>query len=198
MEQNEGKEQTTRIERDSTARRADESPQIYVASLADYNAGRLHGAWIDAAQPVARIREEIQRMLEASTEPFCEEWAIHDYAGFGGLKLSEYEPLDELAEAAYLIGRFGEVFAALLNHFGGLTQLAEAREAMQYRYLGEFDSLRDYAHDAMKDLCGSALETLPPVIEWCIDWEKVADELEMGGDVFSLEVNYRVHVFSGA
>ena len=31
--------------------------QIYVASLADYNAGRLHGVWIDAT-PVARGHSE--------------------------------------------------------------------------------------------------------------------------------------------
>jgi hypothetical protein len=30
------------------------TPRIYVASLADYNAGRLHGSWLDAARNPAR------------------------------------------------------------------------------------------------------------------------------------------------
>ena len=51
------------------------TPRIYVASLADYNAGRLHGRWIDADQPIEVIREEIAEMLTESKEPIAEEWA---------------------------------------------------------------------------------------------------------------------------
>ena len=65
--------------------------RIYVASLSDYNAGRLHGAWIDAAQEPEQIEAEIAWMLKQSPEPIAEEWAIHDHEGFGGVRLSEYE-----------------------------------------------------------------------------------------------------------
>jgi len=54
--------------------------RIYVASLSDYNAGRLHGAWIDATQDADEIEAEVQEMLAASPEPIAEEWAIHDSA----------------------------------------------------------------------------------------------------------------------
>ena len=56
-----------------------ESPRIYVASLSDYNAGRLHGRWIDATQSADTIREELSQMLAESQEPIAEEWAIHAY-----------------------------------------------------------------------------------------------------------------------
>lgn len=43
--------------------------RIYVACLASYNAGRLHGAWIDADQDADAIHEEIAKILKASPEP---------------------------------------------------------------------------------------------------------------------------------
>lgn len=53
-------------------------PRIYVASLSDYNAGRLHGSWLDANQPVDQLNDGVQAMLASSTEPLAEEYAIHD------------------------------------------------------------------------------------------------------------------------
>ncbi|WP_339798097.1 antirestriction protein ArdA, partial [uncultured Hyphomonas sp.] len=51
-------------------------PRIYVACLAAYNNGRLHGAWIDATTP-EEIRAAVRAMLAASPEPDAEEWVIH-------------------------------------------------------------------------------------------------------------------------
>jgi antirestriction protein len=44
-------------------------PKIYVACLADYNAGRLHGAWIDADQDPDDIEREVWAMLRESKDP---------------------------------------------------------------------------------------------------------------------------------
>jgi antirestriction protein len=43
--------------------------RIYVASLADYNAGYLHGAWIDAAQDAEDIDRAIAKILRTSKYP---------------------------------------------------------------------------------------------------------------------------------
>lgn len=67
----------------------DPVPRIYVASLADYNAGRLHGCWIVANQSPDDIYREIQEMLSASEVPNAEEWAIHDFEGFGDHRVDE-------------------------------------------------------------------------------------------------------------
>lgn len=45
-----------------------DTPRIYVASLSDYNAGRLHGEWIDATQELDDIWAEIHAMLAKSPE----------------------------------------------------------------------------------------------------------------------------------
>ena len=70
-------------------------PWIYVACLASYNNGFLHGAWIYAAQDYENIIDEIGDMLKKSPVialygEIAEEWAIHDYEGFGDLHINEY------------------------------------------------------------------------------------------------------------
>jgi hypothetical protein len=50
-------------------REPQERPQIYVASLSDYNDGRLHGAWIDAAQDAEQLAEAVRAMLDHSPDP---------------------------------------------------------------------------------------------------------------------------------
>ena len=52
--------------------------RIYVACLASYNAGILHGAWIDATQCIEAIHDQIAAMLAASQIEDAEEYAIHD------------------------------------------------------------------------------------------------------------------------
>ena len=53
-----------------------DSPRIYVACLAAYNSGCLHGRWIEATTP-DEIWEQVRAMLADSPEPDAEEWAIH-------------------------------------------------------------------------------------------------------------------------
>ncbi len=122
-------------------------PRIYVASLADCTAGRLHGRWIDADQPVETIREQIAEMLAKSPLPVAEEWAIHDYENFGELALSEFEDLDHVAQVARSIVQYGPVFAGLVNYVGGVSEVEEARLRMEDGYRGVFNSLAHYAKE---------------------------------------------------
>ena len=73
------------------------SPKIYVASLTDYNSGRLEGQWIDFDDynDGYEIMNAIKDMLEELNEKYKddenrEEWAIHDYEGFPSSMYSEY------------------------------------------------------------------------------------------------------------
>jgi len=169
-------------------------PRIYVASLADYNAGELHGRWIDANQSAEAIHAEVAAMLKESKEPFAEEWAIHDYEGFGKLGLSEWESFETVAEVAGLIEEHGEVFAALMDYFGGTSGLEEAKRTFAEGYHGEYDSLEDYASLLVEETCD--LKALPEFVRGHIDYDGIAHDLEISGDVFTIEVDYQVHVFS--
>src|SRR6266849_3316457 len=46
--------------------------RFYAACLASYNAGRLHGAWIDASTDVDEMQAAINKMLRASPYPNVE------------------------------------------------------------------------------------------------------------------------------
>jgi hypothetical protein len=59
--------------------------------------------WIDADQDADAIHNEIRSMLARSRESVAEEWAIHDYEGFFGLHLHEYESIERVADIANFI-----------------------------------------------------------------------------------------------
>lgn len=121
------------------------SPRIYVACLAAYNNGILHGEWIDADQTVGELHEAVQRMLAVSPEPGAEEWAIHDVEGFGPLRLGEYESLERVAAIAAGISKHGEAFTAWLSYDSDRDSVQ--LQAFEDAYLGEWESLRAYAED---------------------------------------------------
>ena len=94
------------------------SPKVWVASLSDYNAGCLHGAWIDADQEPDGICSGINELLRTSQVPGAEEWSIFDYEGFGVLTLSEHETVECLSHLGRGIGEHGEAFAVFAHFFG--------------------------------------------------------------------------------
>jgi antirestriction protein len=120
-------------------------PRIYVACLAAYNNGRLHGEWIDADQPADELHAAVQRMLVASPEPGAEEWAIHDYEGFGALRLSEWESFERISAIAAGIAEHGDAFSAWLSYDD--SRDPSDVSAFEDAYRGEWDSLRAYAED---------------------------------------------------
>jgi len=121
------------------------APRIYVACLAAYNNGRLHGRWIDADQSVDDIWAEVQAMLAASPEPLAEEWAIHDYEGFGPCKLSEWESFERVSAIAAGIAEHGPAFAAWFSYDD--SRDPGDIQAFEDAYRGEWDSMRAYAEE---------------------------------------------------
>jgi len=157
-----------------------ETPRVYVACLASYNAGRLHGEWIDANQDAECIHEAIQKMLAKSPEPMAEEWAIHDYEGFGGLGLSEGEDIERVAELARLISEHGLAFAAYAGHIG---EDYATEESFQDAYCGEWDSELAYAEELF-DECYA--HDIPENLRCYIDYEAFSRDVFMG-DCFSVD-----------
>jgi antirestriction protein len=171
-------------------------PRIYVACLAAYNGGRLHGAWIDADQDAKAIWSEVQAMLKASPDPGAEEWAIHDYEGFEGIRISESESFEHVAEHAEMIEKHGAAWGAWVAN--GM----EASEALFCEhYNGEWDSERDFAENLAHDLgytdeAGNpccAHDGTNPLLNY-IDWEAWTRDLFMG-DYWSARTGSAVCVF---
>jgi len=153
---------------------ANDSPRVYVACLAAYNAGTLHGEWMDAAQEEEDLLEAIQDMLARSPEPSAEEWAIHDYECFGGLRLGEYEDLGRVAELARLIDEHGAAFAAYAGNVG--TEHATG-DGFEECFRGEWDSEEAYAEDLFDELY---LNEVPQTLRSYVDYQAFARDLFMG------------------
>ena len=166
-----------------------EEIRIYVACLAAYNNGKLHGAWIDATQDIDDIQEQIVQMLKNSPESDAEEYAIHDYEGFDGYGLSEYEGIQSVHEIACFIEEYPELAGELLSHFGG--SLDDARKAIEDSYSGSYKSLADYAEELTE-----GTTQIPESLAYYIDYERMGRDMELSGDIYTIETAYdEVHIF---
>ncbi len=127
-----------------------EPPRIYVASLSDYNAGSLHGEWIDATQEAETIWNEIQDMLARSPELIAEEYAIHDYEGFAGWSPDEYESIVSVAAVAQALSEHGPAVTAWISYTDESPE--SAIESFEEAYLGEWPSISNYVEHLVEDL----------------------------------------------
>ena len=166
-----------------------DAPQIYVACLAAYNNGHLHGRWVEANQDADAIHEQIQAMLAESPVPGAEEWAIHDFENFHGLTIGEHDSVDDVAKLADLLEEHGDAYAAYVDCVGAHYATPEGFEE---HYRGEWDSAEAYAENLIDEGC---FGEIPQAIANYIDVEKIAHDLEMGGDCSFIERGRRVYVF---
>jgi antirestriction protein ArdA len=128
-DQSKGGEKPHQQEEDERPRSA--PPRIYVASLADYVGGHLHGVWLEVTGDADELEERVKRMLSASPLPGAEEWAIHDYEGFGPIYLHEHEPLERVAKLARGIAEHGPAFAHWVALVASLGAAADPTEGFR-------------------------------------------------------------------
>ena len=158
---------------------SNETPRIYVACLASYNNGILHGEWIDLDQDIDVIWAEIRKMLSNSPEPDAEEWAIHDYEGFGNLQISEYEGIERVHAYAEFILENEETGKLLLSEYCG--DLNEARRMMD-NFLGCYSSVASYAQEFTEETT-----EIPESLQYYIDYEAMARDMQLNGDIIAID-----------
>ena len=167
------------------------TPRVWIGDLAAYNAGHLHGEWVDATD-AEELHEAGRRIIASSPADFPEELFIADHEGFGDL-IGEYTPLDTVAE----------IGAALEEHGDGLRYYAEnigeryfaedvdaAVEGYEEALCGSgYDSLRDYAEQQAEEWLGMTREESERFGPY-IDIDKIEADLdgdgywERGGYIF--------------
>lgn len=166
------------------------NPKIYVACLAAYNNGYLHGEWIDANQNENELYAEVKKILAASPVSNAEEFAIHDFEGFGDVSIEEYSSLKTVSKMARFIDEHDELGAAVLAHVGG--DIDGALKLLEECYQGEFNSEEDFAYYWIHEV---DCREIPDYLEHYIDYKVMARDFFMG-DFFSIEINRKVYVFS--
>jgi antirestriction protein len=163
--------------------------RIYVACLASYNAGILHGAWIALnGKDTDEVGEEIAAMLKASPTAGAEEYAVHDFEGFNGYNPGEYPDMGKLiglVEAADK-AQDADAFWGWVAHD---SYNADSPERFEDAYRGEWSDLGEYAADYWEQT-GDKLEA--PKGQWWhplnyIDWDRMGADLETSGDVFTVD-----------
>ena len=162
--------------------------RIYVACLAAYNSGILHGEWIDIEDNIDDTWAQINAMLKASPIAEAEEWAIHDFEGFESIRLSEWESIERVHEFAEFMQENGEVGGLALDHCN--HDIQDAIRTLE-GYMGCYSSVADYA----QEIAESCME-IPDHLKVYIDYDRMGRDMVMSGDIVTFEEGYdRVHVF---
>lgn len=171
------------------------SPKIYVACLAAYNDGHLHGEWINANREPHEIRADIQSMLEKSPESGAEEWAIHDYEGFGFISLSEWPDIERVSTIARLIVTHSEPFLLWYqNQDGNNCDCSELEDLFLDQWQGAFESETDFAYNFLEET--GQLSEIPIWAQSYFDYDSYARSLNIGGDFSFVRHNCQTYVFS--
>lgn len=157
------------------------NPRIWVASLADYTAGRLYGVWMDATCEADDLVAATRFMLRGSSEDAAEEWGIFDYDGFHGYEVGEYASFATVSRIAQGIAEHGEPFAAWVNCVGVENEELLSDEGFRDRYLGRFESMKAYVENLLEEAGDYAYlnrlpEHLRPYIS--VDVEQMARDYE--------------------
>ncbi len=197
---------TEAVPRDGPEQAERTPPRIYVASLSDYNAGILHGRWLWADSSSDALDEGIAEMLAESptTKRYgdvAEEWAIHDYEGFGPVRLGEYETLEHVSALAKGITAHGEAFASFADTLGSIDpeQLSEFED----RYLGEHGSLTAFGESLLEDM-GIDLDRILAEADGMfgliasyihIDIPRWVRDMEIGGEITTAPSPSGIYVF---
>ncbi len=169
--------------------------RIYVASLSDYNAGRLHGAWIDfePEDTPDGIWAEIEAMLQASPEisicQWCgndeagqhighsymggivEEWEIHDYEGWPDGMVPSKHSIEELVTISNAVDEHGDAYLAWMDNTGDI----DPDNMPEYSTYEDAEELGKMWYDGMYGMEGL------DAIEYYVNWKAFGESLMVDG-----------------
>jgi antirestriction protein len=168
-----------------------EMARIYVASLADYNAGNLHGKWFELDGyhgDVETLYSDVKRMLAAGPCALAgensEEWAIHDCDEFQGLNIGEYDSLEyvlKLSETLDELGNDSEAFAVFMSEVAYTSEYGDDMDKAVEDFRDSFrgrQKLREYAEELFDECYGEDIAKLPESIRCYFDMNAFARDLE--------------------
>lgn len=170
------------------------APHIYVASLTDYVNGELHGAWIPASICVESMQGAVDEMLAQSPPARrrgspAEEWAIHDFDGFGSfIQIHELASLEEIHDLATGLVQHGDAFGAWADF---VNDEAEKLDDFESHYIGEYKTLEAFGEQQLDDM-GLDLSEMPGVPETLRPYVTIqvgrwVRDLELSGVILSRE-----------
>ena len=162
------------------------NPTIYVACLASYNNGIRYGIEFDATLPPEDMMDIIKDMLENSPVEGAEEWEVQEFNDFGLLNTYRVGGLQHIHGIACFLIEHGDLGVELLNNFR--CDVEYANRLMDEKYIGEYDSLEEYAIEYVNDCYD-----LPKFLMDNINLESIARILTY--NLIKIELHGCVHLF---
>jgi antirestriction protein len=172
-------------------------PMIYVASLSDYNAGELHGVWLDARDELERMELQVEELLAQSNQFDAEEIAIHDFQGFRAWRPGEYESLAAVKAVADAIVEHGEPVTHWIGYLGAAGIQRPAPAVIEGRQSEGAATDPGKADEAPNSAPSPSLgSTIPEAIEtfeeaYFGEWSSVRDYAESLADDLGVELRIR-------
>jgi antirestriction protein len=159
-------------------------PSIYVACLASYNNGVLHGVHIDLEEGIEEsdVWDRIKAMLAESKEPDAEEWAIHDFEGFHPIRLGESEWIGRVLVWAEGIREGGDAYkhwvVDVLGRDYGQDPSVYSLDNFRDAFIGEYDSLAAYGQEDFESAHSmDDVEKAVGNIIHFVDWEEYGEHI---------------------
>ena len=149
--------------------------KIYIACLAAYNSGYLHGNWVDVHGDAEEMEKEAQKVIKTSPVPDAEEWAIHDYDDFPNM--GEYVGLDKIAEIAGMIEsseQDADTVKAVIENYS--NDMGAAQRALEDNR-GVWESFQQYAEDFADEQLACHKDPAAEWIKQYFDYEQYARTL---------------------
>lgn len=178
--------------------------RLFVGCLASYNSGIIHGEWLDLSDyyDLDELTEKVNEILKSSP---CEgdEYDIQDYEGFGDLlkggmypSIKEAWAIHETLNEVEKEGIDTDLFLEFVSCYGEQIENEDndLLRKFQDSYQGAYDSLEDYGERIAED-CGY-LEQVPECLKFYIDFDRFGNDMERGGDIFTIRNGGNLHVFS--
>ena len=157
----------------------------YIACLASYNSGVLHGAWIDLEEigDVDDIQECIAWVMATSSEPGAEEYAVHDWAGVPRSMQAEWPNWGQTLPLIHAIAEHGEAFEVWHSN---APDYNNDPADFQRDYVGSYDSGADFVREHYEEHYSDALTAIDELV-FAIDWQAVWERGDISQDYWGSE-----------
>jgi antirestriction protein len=145
---------------------------IYVSTYAKYNAGNLHGEWLDP-EDYADLQDFLEACRALHADESDPELMYQDHEDCGGF-VSESNVNPELWDWLELDESDRAILRVYREYIDSDGDIEAARDAFQ----GTHDTESDFAEELCSDIY--ELDKLPSLLSCHIDWEGVARDLSYG------------------
>lgn len=160
--------------------------RIFLTNLGKYNEGQLIGEWVDL--PISDDDlESVKQRIGISDEPdangnYYEEWFITDYeTDIYGLKVGEYDNLDELNELAETLDNLDEyereIVEAMISEGYSLEDALDKKDnCMVY---SDCEDMEDVAREYTDEI--GLLDSIPENLRFYFDFEAFGRDMSFEG-----------------